>query len=102
MGFVKVATIDQISEGEMMNVKVGKQDFVLVNYQGEIYALQGYCTHEQGLLWEGKLEDKTLTCPWHAAKFDITTGKVSERTRWATDLKKFEVKIEGKDIFINI
>ena len=34
------------------------------------------CTHRGGPLSEGILADAEVTCPWHGAVFDVTTGEV--------------------------
>jgi len=38
----------------------------------------------------------------HGAIFDLTTGKVSPETGWATNLQAFPVSVEGDDLSIEI
>jgi len=48
----------------------------LFNVSGTIYAIHGTCTHRGGPLGEGELDGLVVTCPWHGARFDVTTGHV--------------------------
>ena len=61
-----------------------------------------------GDLSKGRLEGKTVICPRHSSKFDVTTGScitgprigfVRLRTKNAT---AYEVKVEGNSIRVNV
>ena len=41
-----------------------------------VYAIAGACSHRGGPLGEGALEGSVVTCPWHGARFEVTTGAV--------------------------
>ena len=43
---------------------------------GQVYAFDDECTHQQCSLADGELEGQTVTCPCHFGVFDITTGAV--------------------------
>jgi 3-phenylpropionate/trans-cinnamate dioxygenase ferredoxin component len=49
---------------------------VIFNLGGEYYAIGDVCTHDQGPLGEGEVEDYEIICPRHGARFDIRTGEV--------------------------
>ena len=40
-----------------------------------VYATQAECPHRQGPLADGLLGGATVVCPFHAWKFDLTTGE---------------------------
>ena len=75
MGFIQVATTDQIPSGSMRAYTVNDRDILLTNYDGKYYAINLKCTHRGGDLSKGKLEGKIVTCPLHGSKFDVTTGE---------------------------
>jgi 3-phenylpropionate/trans-cinnamate dioxygenase ferredoxin subunit len=87
-----------------MRVKYKNLEICLVKSGDKIYALEGYCTHEYKPLYDGYLEENgiILVCPWHAARFDIRSGKVQDDTPWASDLETFKVKVEGEDILLKV
>jgi 3-phenylpropionate/trans-cinnamate dioxygenase ferredoxin component len=44
---------------------------------GELYALDDTCTHQDASLTDGYLEDCSVECPLHASTFDLRTGRPS-------------------------
>jgi nitrite reductase/ring-hydroxylating ferredoxin subunit len=54
----------------------GDQTVLLIRLEGAIVALEGICPHLGGLLGDGRLEGRRLTCPVHEAAFDARTGTV--------------------------
>jgi nitrite reductase/ring-hydroxylating ferredoxin subunit len=41
--YVKVATTEQIKDGQAMVVKVGREEIILANVGGQFYAVSDYC-----------------------------------------------------------
>ena len=74
--FVKAASTSEIAPGHSHLVVLKGKEIVLFNIDGEFFALDNLCTHEEGPLAEGEIEGHEVTCPWHGAKFDIRTGDV--------------------------
>jgi 3-phenylpropionate/trans-cinnamate dioxygenase ferredoxin subunit len=72
--FVRVARADEIRPGEKQIVEVDGMLVVVVNLNGQFYALEDVCTHDGGPLGEGELEDGQIVCPRHGAHFDVRTG----------------------------
>jgi uncharacterized protein YbjT (DUF2867 family)/nitrite reductase/ring-hydroxylating ferredoxin subunit len=70
-------------------------DAVVFNVAGQYFAAQAQCTHRHGPLNEGKLEGSTITCPWHHAQFNVTTGEVV-RGPARDPLKTYRVTVEGE------
>jgi len=75
-GFVKVAKTDEISPGHGKLVEAGGKKIALFNVEGTFYAIDDTCTHVGGPLSEGSLDGKEVTCPWHGAIYDVTSGEV--------------------------
>jgi nitrite reductase/ring-hydroxylating ferredoxin subunit len=65
------------------------------NVAGSFCATQAKCTHRQGPLSEGKLNESTVTCPWHGAQFNVCTGAVL-RGPAMQPLKTYRVVVEGE------
>lgn len=100
--FVKVATVDKIPAGKKIKVEAKNKEIMLSNVDGKIYAIDNICSHEQCGLDEGDLEGFTITCSCHGAKYDVRTGDGHKETPWGTGQDSFEVKVEGKDVFVKI
>jgi len=46
----------------------------LFRYEGQVYALDDTCTHEDAPIGEGEVCGSIITCPYHEWEFDFTTG----------------------------
>jgi nitrite reductase/ring-hydroxylating ferredoxin subunit len=77
--FVEIAKVNDISDGKMKHVEVDGKEVLIANVGGKFYAINDRCGHMNALLSMGNLTGNTVTCPFHGAKFDATTGrKLSE------------------------
>lgn len=85
----------------MMPLEVDGELVCLAKVEGRIYAFTDNCTHISGPLNEGELSGCVLTCPWHAAQFDIRTGKVL-RGPARQDILTYPVKVEDNVIYIQL
>ena len=48
------------------------------NRDGELFAVSRRCRHQLADLSEGSIDaDGCLVCPWHHAKYDVTTGRMT-------------------------
>jgi len=97
--FFKVAKVSEIPESDM---KIVFNNLVAVaNAGGRFYAFGNVCPHAAGPLGEGFLEGCAVECPWHAAQWDITTGKALTGLA-TTDIPLFEVRVVNDDIEIKL
>jgi 3-phenylpropionate/trans-cinnamate dioxygenase ferredoxin subunit len=74
--FTPVCSAEALPEGDRLFLEVDDLSIVLLNHKGEYYAIADICTHDNGPLGEGEVEDHEIICPRHGARFDIRTGKV--------------------------
>ncbi len=75
--FTKVADTKDLPPGKTMCVESGGEKVALFNVGGTIYAVSDTCTHAGGPLSEGQVDGTVVTCPFHGATFDLTTGSVT-------------------------
>ena len=73
--FIEVARMSEISDGKMKHVEVDGKEVLVANVGGKYFAISDRCGHMNALLSMGNLKGSTVTCPFHGAPFDITTGK---------------------------
>jgi len=108
MGFVKVANITELNNGEKKKVVVTGVEILISNIDGEYYAISNKCPHMGGSLSEGTLAEGIITCPKHGSKFYVRTGKEVGDAKIAfikikvKDAAVYPVKIEGTDILIEL
>lgn len=100
MPFERVASLDDLWEGDMESFTVGDQEILLAHLDGgEIVATQAICPHQQVELVEGELDGAKLTCKLHLWQFDLNTCKGINPGH--AELARFPVKVEGEDIFVD-
>ena len=72
---VSLGSVSQIPVGEGRVFPVSGLDIAVFHTRtGQVYAVQAECPHRQGPLADGLLGGTLLVCPFHARKFDLTTG----------------------------
>ena len=96
----KVAKKADIPPGTGKVVETGGKTIAVFNCDGTFYAVDNRCKHRGGPLGEGSLSATTVTCPWHGWEYDVTSGECQMDP--SIKVQKFDVKVEGEDIFISI
>ncbi len=98
---IKVARLSDIPPGTCRHVDAGRRAVAVFNVDGTIYALGGTCTHRGGPLGEGELDGTVVTCPWHGAQFNVTTGQVVGPPA-GQSVPAYTVIVEGEDIKVDV
>lgn len=101
MAFTKVATKDEIPNGMGKQVVVAGRNVALFNVEGTYYAIDDTCPHRGAPLSEGTLEGAELTCPWHGARFDVTSGSVLCPPA-RSGVRVHKVQVVGEEIQIEV
>ena len=97
----KVAALDDVEEGGTLAVEAAGESICLYRIGGRVYATQDRCTHEEASLAGGYIEGDCIECPLHQAVFHIPTGSVRQPPA-TDDLRVFPVKVEGRDISVQV
>jgi len=97
--FAKVARAADIPPGAKKIIEVDGVEVVVVNLDGQFYAMENVCTHDGGPLGEGKLEGCELICPRHGARFDVRTGAATRMPAFEA-APMHEVRVEGDDVLV--
>ena len=74
--FFEVGKVDEVPIGKMKDVEIQGKEIVISNIGGKFYAMDDRCGHMNARLSMGNIsKDGIVTCPFHGARFDATTGK---------------------------
>jgi 3-phenylpropionate/trans-cinnamate dioxygenase ferredoxin component len=100
-GFVLVAQMADIPDGELISVDGPDGEPVcLANVGGVIYALHDSCPHQEFPISSGAImNDGTIECPLHGARFDARTGRVCLGPA-VDDVARYRVRVEGDMILV--
>ena len=75
--WVSVVAVGDLLPGQHMTVEIEDAEIVVINLEGEFYAIEDICTHDGSEISSGCLVDGSIECPRHGARFDIRTGEVT-------------------------
>jgi 3-phenylpropionate/trans-cinnamate dioxygenase ferredoxin subunit len=74
---IDICPVVDLPPGAMRLVEWEDLEIGVFNCAGELLAIEDRCSHDDGNLVEGELdeEDCTIECPRHGSKFDLRTGQ---------------------------
>ena len=75
MTYHKVAKVNDLPQGEMKLVEIDREEILIANVKGTIYATSNRCGHMNASLSMGVLRGKIIECPLHKARYNIASGK---------------------------
>ena len=94
--FYEVGDMNDLPPGERLYLELDDNPIVIFNVDGEFFAIDDVCTHDNGPLGDGELNGHHITCPRHGAQFDIRTGKVLSLPA-VKDVNTYPIRVvEGK------
>jgi len=99
--FEAVASLGELAEGTVLQrVRSTGDAICLVRHNGEISALSDICTHQHFSMSQGDLlENGTLQCAWHGARYDCRTGEVRQDPA-TSPLPVFQIRLEGETLLV--
>jgi 3-phenylpropionate/trans-cinnamate dioxygenase ferredoxin subunit len=92
LDFFDVVALEEIPAGERLFIEVGDKSIVLINLAGKIFAIGDVCSHDNGPVGDGDIEDHEIICPRHGARFDVRTGKATSLPA-IVDIPAYSVRI---------
>ena len=77
MAWITVGPVDELPPGSVKLVHAGQITVGVYNLDGEFYAIEDRCSHDDGPLCEGDWdpEERVVTCPRHGSNFDLRSGE---------------------------
>jgi 3-phenylpropionate/trans-cinnamate dioxygenase ferredoxin subunit len=87
----------------MKLVYAGAVSVGVYNVDGELYALEDRCSHDDGPLVEGDWEpdEAVAICPRHGSRFDIRTGRPLSLPAYLP-VETFAVRVEDGVVKVTV
>ena len=82
----------------MTDVEVAGELVMLVRTGDTVHACAATCPHKFTLLSAGHLADGLLTCPMHAATFDLSSGRPLPGMEWAGNLPVYPLRVNDDGV----
>lgn len=99
--YVVVAEENEVGNGERLFIEIDGNPVVVFNIAGQLFAIGDLCSHDDGPLGDGELENHAVICPRHGARFDIRTGKVLALPA-VEDIPAYPVRVKDGQIEIGV
>lgn len=99
--FVLVCAVGELAPGRSRMVYFDEERQVAVfNVDGELLAVTNICPHQHSpVIFEGMVEDCTVTCPLHGWAYDLRNGRA---LGGGAKLKTFEVRVLEENIYVEV
>lgn len=102
MAWINVCAVDNIEEEDVIRFDhEGRTFAVYRSLEGDVFATDGLCTHENVHLADGLVMDETIECPKHNGRFNYQTG-AALRAPVCDALATYPARISGDQIEIDI
>lgn len=100
-GWEHVARLSELEGRGLLGVTLSNGTKVcLALCDDTVAAVRDQCTHQEFPLSEGDLlPNGRITCAWHGAEFDCSSGRVC-RGPALEDVETFEAVVRGSDIYV--
>jgi 3-phenylpropionate/trans-cinnamate dioxygenase ferredoxin subunit len=97
---IRICGVDDIKPGRALRVKIGDHAIAIVKSpNGEFHAMDDKCSHGEISLSEGFVDNETIECWAHGAKFSLATGAAMSLPAFEP-VSVYEVFIEDGNIFL--
>jgi 3-phenylpropionate/trans-cinnamate dioxygenase ferredoxin subunit len=97
---IRICALDDLKPGKALRVVISEHPIALVrSKEGEVFALDDKCSHGEISLSEGFVDNNSIECWAHGAKFELATGKPLSLPAYEP-VSTYEVIIENNDIYI--
>ncbi|MDN0083799.1 nitrite reductase (NAD(P)H) small subunit [Crenobacter sp. SG2305] len=100
MTYQDVCAQGHIAPGHSLAVRISGQDVALFNVNGVIHAIENACPHMGSALSGGCISGRTVACPAHGLRFDVTTG--AHVSSPALTVPTFPVRIVDGRVLVSV
>ena len=98
-GQIKAGTLEQLKDRGCMVVTGGGHAIAVFHHEGQVFAVDNRCPHMGFPLDRGSVSDGILTCHWHHARFDLSSGGTFNP--FADDVRSFPVAVVDGEVWID-
>ena len=105
MAFERVCALSEVPEDGALRIELPDVDIAVVDFEGELYAIEDVCSHAEVALSDGEVEEfegaPTIECALHGSCFDLRTGQPTNLP--ATEpVPVYPVRVEGDDVLVDV
>lgn len=99
--FIEVAESNEIPNGERLFFEIDQEQIVIFRIGGSLFAISDVCSHDDGPLGDGELDEHEISCPRHGARFDVRSGKALTLPAYV-DIPAYPLREEDGKIYLGL
>jgi 3-phenylpropionate/trans-cinnamate dioxygenase ferredoxin subunit len=92
VNYLEIIPSDQLPDGERIFIELEGKAIVLFNLAGSLFAIGDVCSHDNGPVGDGEIEETEIICPRHGGRFDIRSGKATSLPA-VKDIPSYPVRV---------
>lgn len=101
MAWTKVAMLAELPAEKGKQFTFEGRKIALFHLDGKIYAIDDTCPHRGASLSEGQCRHGQVMCPWHATRFDLTTGQhLCPPAK--SSVRAYQVQVQGDEVQVDL
>jgi 3-phenylpropionate/trans-cinnamate dioxygenase ferredoxin subunit len=98
---IRVCSLADLPPGAIVRLELDPAVAIFHTEDGEIFAVDDNCTHQNASLSDGWLEGCEVECPLHAARFDLRTGE-PDGPPATRAIRTHQVSIADGDVYLTL
>ena len=95
---IPACQLSELPPGEAIRLDTDPPIAVFHTEEGELFALDDTCSHQQASLADGWIEDCHVECP-HSSRFDLRTG-IPDVAPARKPVRTHEVRVEDGTVYV--
>jgi len=99
--FVHLASLADLHTRKLICAKTNGYRILLALAEGQVYAVDDMCTHEDASLSKGSLHGDCVKCPLHGSRFRLASGEALDDPAEEA-LNTYPVAIQGDNILVGL
>lgn len=96
---VDAGSLEELVAAGRLTTKVGSVPVVVFWSEDRAWAIEDRCPHLGFPLRQGTVSGGMVTCHWHHARFDLSSGCTFDP--WADDARSFAVEVVGERVHVS-
>ena len=99
--YIPVGDAKHTPNGERLFIEIDGLPIVIFNIAGKYFAIADLCSHDDGPLGDGDLDDLEIICPRHGARFNVANGRVLALPA-VVDIPSYPVRVVDGQIEVGL
>jgi len=95
--WIDAINVNELPTGMYSVVDLEDVSLLLVNVDGEFYAIENLCSHDGGELSDGEVIGAEIICPRHGSRFCLKTGTALSAPAFE-DIETYPVRVVGDTV----